>query len=322
MPRQARIDIPGLLQHVIVRGVARADIFIDDQDRENFVQRLSLLLPETKTDCFAWTLLDNHIHLLLSPTEYPLAHLMRRLLTGYAVVFNRRHNRSGHLFQNRYKSIVCDDETYLLELVRYIHLNPLRAKIVDQLDELDHYRWCGHRQLMGASGYHLIKEDELLLLFAKRKKSAVLRYRQFLADGLQEKRQKLSRGGRITSQAYNATLQDDDLYDDRILGGGDFVEQVLSAIQPGESRGVSLNTLIVDIGNHFNIPPSELALPCRQPIVVRAKAIICYLAIRHYRFSGVSIAAQLGYSTSAVSRSASRGQKLFKEEAGLQSLLG
>ena len=106
MPRQARIDIPGLLQHVIVRGVARTDIFLDDEDREDFVQRLSCLLAETKTICSAWALLDNHVHLLLTPTEQPLARFMRRLLTGYAVVFNLRHKRAGHLFQNRYKSIV------------------------------------------------------------------------------------------------------------------------------------------------------------------------------------------------------------------------
>ncbi|MCF6177979.1 MAG: transposase [Geopsychrobacter sp.] len=102
MPRQARIDIPGLLQHVIVSGVAQADIFLDDQDREDFDQRLSLLLSETKTDCLAWALRNNHLHLRLSPPERPLAHLMCRLLTGYAVVFNLRHNRRGHLFQHRY----------------------------------------------------------------------------------------------------------------------------------------------------------------------------------------------------------------------------
>ena len=85
MPRQPRIDIPGLLQHVIFRGVARCDIFLDDEDREDFVRRLSLLLAETETRCYAWTLLKNHAHLLLMPTRQQLAPLMLRLLTGYAV---------------------------------------------------------------------------------------------------------------------------------------------------------------------------------------------------------------------------------------------
>jgi REP element-mobilizing transposase RayT len=110
MPRLARLDITGLLQHVIVRGIERRDIFIDDIDRQNFVGRVTTLLPETGVCCYAWAILSNHFHTLLMPTATPLASFMRRLLTGYAVTFNRRHNRCGHLFQNRYKSIVCEEE--------------------------------------------------------------------------------------------------------------------------------------------------------------------------------------------------------------------
>ena len=128
MPRLARLDISGLLQHVIVRGIERRDIFNDDRDRQLFIDRLFALLSETGVRCYAWSLLSNHFHLLLMPTSTPLSYFMRRLLTGYAVSFNRRNKRSGHLFQNRYKSIVCEEEPYLLELVRYIHLNPVRAE--------------------------------------------------------------------------------------------------------------------------------------------------------------------------------------------------
>ena len=126
MPRQPRLDLPGLLHHVIARGVDRCEIFRDDADRQAFLTRLSALLVETDTDCFAWALLSNHFHLVLRPNRERLAALMRRLQTGHAVTFNRRHMRSGHLFQNRYKSIVCEEEEYLLELVRYVHLNPFR----------------------------------------------------------------------------------------------------------------------------------------------------------------------------------------------------
>jgi REP element-mobilizing transposase RayT len=147
MPRHVRIDNIGLLQHVIFRGIERKDIFLGDEDREDFIVRLGQLLEETRTICYAWAMLNNH--LLLMTTQRPLSHFMRRLLTGYAVSFNVRHRRSGHLFQNRYKSIVCDQDSYLMELVRYIHLNPVRANIIDSLDKLASYRWCGHRQLIG-----------------------------------------------------------------------------------------------------------------------------------------------------------------------------
>ena len=107
MPRQSRIDAYGALHHVIVRGNARRKIFFDDEDREQFLERLGIILKETGTACFAWALIPNHFHLLLKTGQTGLSTVMRRFLTGYAVSFNRRHRRWGHLFQNRYKSILC-----------------------------------------------------------------------------------------------------------------------------------------------------------------------------------------------------------------------
>jgi len=137
MPRQSRIDAPGALHHIICRGIERRKIFEDDVDRYNFIERLGGILSETKTSCYAWALIPNHAHILARTGDVPLSTVMRRLLTGYAVSFNRRHHRSGHLFQNRYKSILCQEDTYLLELVRYIHLNPLRAGLVSDLKQLN-----------------------------------------------------------------------------------------------------------------------------------------------------------------------------------------
>jgi len=130
MPRKARIDAPGALHHIIVRGIERRKIFYDDNDRDNFLNRLGVILIESQTPCFAWALIPNRLHLLLRTGVAPIATVMRRLLTGYAVSFNRRHRRHGQLFQNRYKSILCQEDPYLIELVRYIHLNPLRAGLV------------------------------------------------------------------------------------------------------------------------------------------------------------------------------------------------
>ena len=127
MPRQARIDAPGALHHVICRGIERRKLFLDDTDRDNFIERAGNLFIQTATPCYAWALVPNHFHLLLKTGQEPLSRVMRRLLTGYAVTFNRRHRRRGRLFQNRYKSILCQQDSYLLELVRYIHLNPIRT---------------------------------------------------------------------------------------------------------------------------------------------------------------------------------------------------
>jgi REP element-mobilizing transposase RayT len=130
MPRKARIDAPGALHHIIIRGIERKAIFKDDSDRENFLERLSALLSESKTGCYGWALMTNHVHMIFKTGLSPVATVMRRLLTGYAVSFNRRHRRHGQLFQNRYKSFLCEEEVYLKELVRYIHLNPLRVEAV------------------------------------------------------------------------------------------------------------------------------------------------------------------------------------------------
>jgi len=133
----------------MARGIERRKLFRDDKDRQSFLKRLAIILEETQTQCYAWALIPNHFHLLLRTGPTPLSKVMRRLMTGYAVTFNKRHKRSGHLFQNRYKSVICEEDSYLLELIRYIHLNPLRAKLVQDLKELDKYPWTGHSTLLG-----------------------------------------------------------------------------------------------------------------------------------------------------------------------------
>ncbi|MBW2012166.1 MAG: transposase, partial [Deltaproteobacteria bacterium] len=158
MPRQARLDAPGLLQHVMARGIERREIFKDDKDRSSFLERLALILEETQTQCYAWALIPNHFHLLLRTGQTPISSVVRRFMTGYAVTFNIRHRRSRHLFQNRYKSIVCEEDTYLLELTRYIHLNLLRAKLVKDLKDLDKYPWTGHSVLLGNNKNPLVPE--------------------------------------------------------------------------------------------------------------------------------------------------------------------
>jgi len=120
--RQTHTDVPLALHHIIIRGVERKGIFEDDKDREDFIERLSSLLKETATPCFTWALMTNHVNRLLRTGTVPVASIIRRLLTGCAVRFNKRHRRYGHLFQNRYKSILCEEDPYLTQLVAYMHL--------------------------------------------------------------------------------------------------------------------------------------------------------------------------------------------------------
>ena len=130
MPRGPRLDAPGVLHNVMARGIERQRIFQDDVDREDVVQRLARLAETEARTVYAWALLPHHVHLLVRTGRQPLARSMRSRLTGDAGAVNRRSRRSGHVLQNRYKSGVCDAVVYFLALVRYLHLNPLRARIV------------------------------------------------------------------------------------------------------------------------------------------------------------------------------------------------
>lgn len=323
MPRSARIDIPGLLQHVIVRGIEKRPIFVDDVDRSNFLKRLSTLLKESGTDCFAWTLLDNHIHLLLRPRKATLGHFMRRLLTGYAVVFNLRHKRSGHLFQNRYKSIVCDQDAYLLELIRYIHLNPLRAGIVHTLEELDAFPWCGHAYFLKDEWFDSDLRNEILSHFSTNLPFALNKYRDFLAAGLAaDEPVDLMGGGKRRTLALDPALDKDEEFDDRILGGGAFVRQLLSEEDFDETAPVrlSLDNIIEKVSHHFALDPGTLALPNKERRIAQAKALICYLALRRFGHKGTELAERLGLTPSGVSVAAKRGEHLLQRDKGLRKL--
>jgi REP element-mobilizing transposase RayT len=180
-----RIDIPGVLSHVLVRGIERRPIFSDDFDRSFFVERLGRLLAETGADCLAWALMTNHAHLLLRPRAVGLTPLMRRLLTAHALRYNLRHRRAGYLFQNRFKSLPCEEQGYLLALVRYIHLNPYKAGMFTPLEDLDRYPWTGHAALMGNKALLAGQAiGEVLALFASGQRAARRRCRKFMGEGM------------------------------------------------------------------------------------------------------------------------------------------
>lgn len=325
MPRTARIDSPHLLYHVITRGIEHCDIFRDDDDRLNFLKRLSTILLETSTQCFAWVLMKNHFHLLLRPQTQPLATCMRRLLTGYAVSFNRRHGRSGHLFQNRYKSILCEEEPYLLELIRYIHLNPLRAGVVLNLGELDKYPWSGHAALMGKKQLAGHDADWVLQLFAGSRSQAQKLYRGFMEDGVQQgHRNELVGGGLRRSQgmAVNGDIAAE-TFDERILGSGTFVEEILTKVLPANQLAPKypLPELAEKIAAWFSISSLELVRPSKARRPATARAVFCYLAVREMSYPGRDIGAFLRLGSSGVSLAVKRGEKHVMENPEVLSSL-
>jgi REP element-mobilizing transposase RayT len=323
MPRTARIDIPGLLQHVIVRGIERRDIFLDDNDRRLFLERLSKLLAETGTECLAWALMTNHFHLLLCPRETKLSVFMRRLLTGYAITFNLQHKRSGHLFQNRYKSIACQEDAYLLELLRYIHLNPLRAGLAKTIDELDNYPWCGHAVIMGKKELSGQSVADVLLLFDQKKRSARQKYREFVIDGIKNGRRDDLVGGGLRRSQGDRQSGDYEAYDDRILGSGEFVENLWRETESREIQNpkMSLEGIIQRAAEGSGVDVELLRQRNRVKELVEVRAIICYLAVRECNFNGVAVARALNMSRSGVSVAVRRGGEIVRENPALRAKL-
>jgi len=201
MPRRGRLDAPGAIHHVFARGVARGRIFSDDKDRSMFIGHFSKLIVDSKAACFAWSLLNNHFHILIRTGEMPLSKIMQKLLTWYSVNYNRRHHRVGHLFQNRYGAILCEEEAYLVELVRYIHLNPLGVGDVEDLKALGSYRWCGHGAIVGKTRAEWQETKEILARFGRNKSKARASFYSFMNAGLKMSDRDLLRGGGLIRSA-------------------------------------------------------------------------------------------------------------------------
>ncbi|MDI7260400.1 MAG: transposase [Thermodesulfobacteriota bacterium] len=321
MPRVARLDIPGLLQHVIVRGVERKDIFLDDRDRRQFLNRLSDILGETETLCYAWSLMPNHFHLLLLPTRFKLAVVMRRLLTGYAVTFNLMHNRVGHLFQNRYKSIVCDKDVYLLELVRYIHLNPIRACLVETIDDLDRYPWSGHAVLMGYRKVDGQVVDEVLHYFGRGVSRARIKYRDFMADGLQAGRRDDLVGIRPNrKQLIEGDVKGIDDIDSRILGDRVFMGGVLKNKTLSEKGRVfvRLPELVDTVSSILHVNPELIRQPSKIRLIAEARGVISYMAIRELGYMGLEVGKELNLGPAGVSIALRRGERILRERTEIK----
>jgi len=305
------------------RGLERRRIFQTTEDKADLLGRLALGLQTTHSQCLAWALLPNHYHLLLRAGTLPLSRLMRQVLSGYATAYNRRHQRVGYVFQNRYTSILCDEETYFLGLVRYIHLNPVKAKLVKTLDELDRYQWTGHAGLMGYHSHAWQAHDEVLRQFGQRVTAARRHYRAFLADGLSLPDPIDYTGGglirsyggwqHIRAQRAHHAMR---IGDERILGESDFVEEALKEDELAldthsqfRQRGWTLERLTQRVCQAFGVDPAHLTQKGRANALSTAKALICHWGITKLGVSSTELAIRLGLSQPAVSQSAKRGQR-------------
>ena len=266
-------------------------------------------------------------------------------MTGYAVTFNIRHKRSGHLFQNRYKSVVCEEDAYLLELIRYIHLNPLRAGLVKDLQELDKYPWTGHSAILGrknpllpdqAKSYEpsakspSAKEqkclaektvEDILLHFGETKRVAIKRYREFVEKGIKQGTREDLQGGGLVRSAGGETAgllgrkaEEREKGDARILGSGDFVDATLSESEKLLERKYghkkAIEDLIKDVSEAFGVSPELICSGSRKPRISDARAIVAHMAVEETGHAATDVARHLGIRQTSVLQSVKKGKIL------------
>jgi putative transposase len=299
VPRGPRLDAPFEAHHVMLRGIDGAPLFHDSLDRESFVARLSRILPETGTRCPAWALMTNHVHLVLQTGSVRLSRVMARLNTGYARSFNLRHGRRGYVFQNRYRSRRVLDDADLIGLVRYVHANPLEARLVESLDSLARFPWCGHGALVGTRAPLPFESIDCVLRLFGRDRGAARRNLLLW----------MTRDEGPAPPCSGPPQQ-------REVEGG-------SVATPGDDRAASprndaepeemLNDLIDGVCRWAGLPREEVLGRQRIHRVVRARAAIAQLAVARCGIPGTAVSAALGISAPAVSQLLRRGEEALRE---------
>ncbi len=283
---------------------------------EDFIDRIARIASKKDWFIYAWALMPNHFHLLARTGRKSLSGNMRSLMSGYAGYFNRRHKRHGHLFQNRFKSIVIEEETYFLELVRYIHLNPFRANIMEDISELEHYKYTGHSAIVGNADRPWQDTDEILGRFSTKHRHAIELYQEFLAAGAtQGSRHELEGGGLVRS--YGGWKEVEKLKrgrekyrtDERILGTSSFVEGILEEAEKQEEKKnthVTMDSLIRNISKDMGINKEIILGRGRNRRAARARSILAYVWIRYLGQNGNQLAKVLGVSPQYVHRVSSQ----------------
>jgi REP element-mobilizing transposase RayT len=285
---------PGILYHVIVRGNYRQKTFLGARDYRAYLERLVRYRKRFGVTVYAYCLMSNHAHLLVETGSEPLSRFMQGLQQSYTQYFNRKHHKVGHLFQGRYKAIVCEKDEYLLTLVRYIHLNPIRAKLVHRLDD---YPYSGHREYCGVRVYEVLEASRVLDMLGGR-----AAYRRFVQEGVKD-------GHR--EEYY-------DVVDQRFLGEERFVEKLKVQADEEPETARPKKPVIAAFRNAaraLEVEPAVLSGADRSWEVSRHRALIGYVLIRRLGYKLKDVAKCLGRDMATVSSLVSRySERLAQDE--------
>jgi putative transposase len=301
MARKTRIEFPGIFYHVLARGNNKQVIFKDDQDYNVFIIRLKRYEKRYKFMLYAYTLMPNHTHLLIETGITPLSKIMQGIQQSYTYYYHKKYKSVGHLFQGRYKAILCQRDTYLLELVRYVHLNPVRAALVDNPDD---YLWNSHQAYLGYLNQPFVKKDLIFKMFSEDESAARKKYWQFIRDGIDKRRQ---------NALYN-------VIDQRYLGNPEFVERVKQKIKSQDQtenqkreqnihdlqnllliKNKTLPEILKIVTEITGVYPESILGKSREQLISRARSLFVLVATRRVGISNKSLAEFLRRDASSIS---------------------
>jgi putative transposase len=258
MARPPRVEFPGALYHVIIRGNERKAVFRDDADRELYLRRLAHYRERYEFRLIAYCLMSNHVHLAMETGEVPLSRVMHGLQSSYTQAFNRRHRRSGHLFQDRYKAFLVDADRYFAALLRYIHSNPLEARLTDRAED---YAWSSDSFYRRGRGPDWLDLDRGYSLMGAPRRGAARKYRELMGDEGPER-----------YDAVGSVAQ-------TFKGDETFAEAMLQRIEVPEliRRSLRVEQVARAVAGEMELDLSSLRSPSRREGASRARAMTAYL---------------------------------------------
>jgi len=299
MARKPRIEYEGAFYHVITRGNQRQRVFKGDDDFQKYINLLAFYKEryKYKYSLYAYVLMSNHVHLLIESCTIPLSKILQGINQSYTMYFNRKYKTVGHLFQGRYKAILCDKDTYLLSLIKYINLNPVRAKIAKAVGE---YRWSSYQSYDKQKNNDLVDTDQVLRMFSEDKSQARKLYRAYIDDGIEVKKEDI----------YRTISQ-------RILGEEKFVDKVMEKIDERfenkrKHHEYSLKKIVETIGKIRGITLKELRGKSRNREILTVRQLAS-LAAREFGYKGKETAAYLQKDPSVITRYLKEGETLKED---------
>jgi putative transposase len=318
MPRKKRLCIPGAIHHVMSRGIEGRTIFADAEDRSVFMGIFATQIAKIGFKCYAWVLMDNHYHFVLRTNEKPLSSLFKPLNATYARYFGKRYGRRGYLFQERFKSIATQDQGYLEQLIRYVHLNPLRAGICKTMENLDRYRWCGHSAIVGKESVPFQDVGSVRRRFGKTMRDAIRNYRAFLGEGIQNAGEDDFIEKLRLNNENKENIHDPGCW---VIGDSEFVKSALHHDEQNRLRlaryrkdGWDLEQLCGAVGKALGIAGEEIRKRGRLNARSTARKVFAAIAHRKLGIPVSEIAHYLGTSGSAVSCALDKGDQIVAEK--------